>query len=99
MSAPVDISTLIVTTPGYAGGRPRIAGTSIAVARIMALSDEGLTPSEIAMEIFEGRVSIAQVHAALAYFYANREECEARLAEDAAEYDKGWQSRDADSPA
>jgi hypothetical protein len=40
----------------------------------------GLTPEEIATQY--GHISLAQVHAALAYYHANPDEIEADLAEE-----------------
>jgi len=82
--APIcDIGTLIVRTPGIRGGRPHIAGTGVSVRRIVVLYKEGLSPEEIADEF--GHLNLAQVHAALAYYHANREEIESDLAEEEAE--------------
>jgi uncharacterized protein (DUF433 family) len=79
----VDIGTLIVRTPDVRGGRPRIAGTGVTVQRIVGWYKLGLSPDEIAEEI--GHLSLAQVHAALAYYHANREEIESAIAVDEAE--------------
>jgi hypothetical protein len=43
-------------------------------------------PEEIAAQY--GHVTLAQVHAALAFYYANRQEIDADLADEAAEYDR-----------
>ena len=42
----------------------------------------GLTPEEVAPQY--GHLSLAQVHAAIAYYHANAEEIEADLAEEEA---------------
>ncbi|NBD35594.1 MAG: DUF433 domain-containing protein [Chloroflexi bacterium] len=73
----VDIGTLIVETPDIRGGRPRIAGTGVTVQRIVGWYKLGLTPEEIADRI--GHLTLAQVHAALAYYHANRDEIEAAI--------------------
>ena len=73
----VDIGTLIVETPDIRGGRPRIAGTGVTVQRIAGWYKLGLTPEEIADRI--GHLTLAQVHAALAYYHANRDEIEAAI--------------------
>ena len=73
----VDIGTLIVQTPDIRGGRPRIAGTGVTVQRIAGWYKLGLTPEEIADRI--GHLTLAQVHAALAYYHANRDEIEAAI--------------------
>jgi uncharacterized protein (DUF433 family) len=81
-TAPVDIGTLITRSPAIRGGRPRIAGTGVTVQRIVGWYKLGNSPEEIAHQY--GHLSLAQVHAALAYYHANREEIEAAIAEDEA---------------
>jgi hypothetical protein len=46
----------------------------------------GLSPEEISDRI--GHLSLAQVHAALAYYHANREEIEADIASEEAEAER-----------
>jgi len=86
MSTMIDIGTLIVRSPKIRGGRPRIAGTGVTVRRIVVWYKLGLSPEEIADRI--GHLSLAQVHAALAYYHANRGEIEADLAAEEAEVEK-----------
>jgi uncharacterized protein (DUF433 family) len=52
------------------GGRPCIAGTGVSVRRIAQWHNMGLIPEEIARKI--GHLPLAQVHAALAYYHANK---------------------------
>jgi len=78
MATVTDIGTRIVQTPEIRGGRPRIVGTGVTVRRIVGWYKLGLTPEEMADRI--GHVSLAHVHAALAYYHANREEIEADIA-------------------
>ena len=84
--AVTDIGTLITRTPDIRGGRPRIAGTGVTVRRVAALHQEGASADQVAERI--GHVTLAQVHAALAYYYANREEIDTDLAREAAEYER-----------
>jgi len=83
MAATIEIGSLITCSPEIRGGRPRIAGTGVTVRRIVTWYQLGLTPEEITREI--PHLSLAQVHAALAYYHANREEIEADLAAEEAE--------------
>jgi uncharacterized protein (DUF433 family) len=83
MAATIEIGSLITRSPEVRGGRPRIAGTGVTVRRIVSWYQLGLTPEEITREI--PHLTLAQVHAALAYYHANREEIEADLAAEAAE--------------
>lgn len=85
MANVIDIGTLIIRTPDIRRGRPHIAGTGITVRRIVGWYKLGLSPEEIADRI--GHLTLAQVHAALAYYHVNQEEIEADIAseEDEAE--------------
>jgi uncharacterized protein (DUF433 family) len=85
MESAVDIGTLIVRDPKIRGGRPRLAGTGVTVRRVVGWYRLGLSPEEIAERI--GHISLAQVHAALAYYHANREEIEADIQAEEAEAD------------
>ena len=82
----VDIGTLITRTPDVRGGRPRIVGTGVTVQRIVGWYKLGLSPEEIAEEF--GHLTLAQVHAALAYYHANRDEIESAIMADEAEADR-----------
>ncbi len=72
MSQSVDIGSLIDRDPRIRGGRPKIAGTGVTVLRIAGWHNQGFIPEEIAAKF--GHISLAQVHAALAYYYSNKEE-------------------------
>ncbi len=86
MATLTDIGTLIAQTPGICGGRPRIAGTGVSIRRIAGWYKLGLTPEEIATQI--PHLTLAQVHAALAYYHANRDEMEAEMAAEETEADR-----------
>ena len=86
MASLTDIGTLIAQTPGICGGRPRIAGTGVSIRRIAGWYKLGQTPEEIATQI--PHLSLAQVHAALAYYHANRDEMDAEMAAEEAEADR-----------
>lgn len=85
-TATVDIGTLITRTSDVRGGRPRIAGTGVTVQRIVGWYRLGLSPEEIAGRV--GHLTLAQVHAALAYYHANRDEIEAAIAAEEIEADR-----------
>lgn len=84
MTAIIDIGTLIVRSPDTCGDRPRIVGTRVSVQRIAVWHKRGLTPEEIRDRF--GHLNLAQVHAALTYYYANRDEIEEYLAAEEADY-------------
>ncbi len=92
----VDIGLMVTRTPGIKGGTPHIAGTGITVRTIVRWHRGGLLPEEIALRI--GHLSIGQVHAALAYYYANREAMDREIAEDDAESDRLEQEHVANHP-
>ena len=79
MATVTEIGGLISRTPEIRGGRPCIVGTGVSVRRIAQWHDMGQIPEEI-VQTFGGHLSPAQVHAALAYYYANRAEIDADLA-------------------
>jgi uncharacterized protein (DUF433 family) len=81
----IDIGTLITQNPDIRGGRPHIAGSGVTVQRIVGWYKLGLSPEEIADRI--GHLSLAQVHAALAYFHANRAQIEADITAEEIEAD------------
>jgi len=72
------VYTHIVKEPGYCGGKAAIDNTRIRVNNVAWLHKEGLTPAQI-LEHYPD-LSLAQVYAALAYYYDHVEEIEAELA-------------------
>jgi len=74
----VDIGTLIERSPDIRKGRPCIAGTGVTVRRIAGWHNLGLAPEEIAAKI--EHLTLAQIHAALAYYHANRDEIDSDIA-------------------
>jgi uncharacterized protein (DUF433 family) len=78
MAAVIDIGSLIERSPEIREGRPCIAGTGVTVRRIAGWHNLGLTPEEIAAKI--EHLTLAQIHAALAYYHANREEIDSDIA-------------------
>ncbi len=73
----------IVCTPGVLGGEPCIDGHRISVRHIAAARDiYGLDPQATIREFYPG-LTLAEVHAALAYFEDHREQMAAiTVAED-----------------
>jgi uncharacterized protein (DUF433 family) len=70
----------IVSTPDTLHGAPRIDGHRIAVADIaVRCVHQGRTPEDVA-EAYQ--ISLAKVHAALAYYWDHREEIDAELEAD-----------------
>jgi uncharacterized protein (DUF433 family) len=78
MASAIEIGTLIDRDPQIRGGRPKIAGTGLTVRRIVGWYKMGMSPEEIALEY--PHLTLAQVHAALAYYHANHAEIEADIA-------------------
>jgi uncharacterized protein (DUF433 family) len=70
----------VVRTPGVCGGRARIEGTRVRVYDVAFLHKDGATDDKIREA--NPDLAPAQIHAALAYYYDNREEIDAELAED-----------------
>ena len=68
----------VAKTPGVCGGRARVEGTRIRVYNVVFLHKEGDSDEKI-REAYPD-LTPAQIHAALAYYYDNRDEIEAELA-------------------
>jgi uncharacterized protein (DUF433 family) len=79
-TATIEIGSLIERRPEVRGGRPVVAGTGVSVQRIAGWYKLGWSSEEIAENY--GHLSLAQVHAALAYYHANRQEIERYLSEE-----------------
>lgn len=90
MASVVEIGSLIDRDPEIRGGRPKIAGTGLTVGRIAGWYKMGMDPEEIALEY--PHLTLAQVHAALAYYHCNRDEIEAGIAQDGAGA-RHWEQR------
>jgi uncharacterized protein (DUF433 family) len=73
----------VTKTEDVCGGKARIEGTRIRVNNVVFLHKEGKDDAGIREAYPE--LTPAQIHAALAYYYDNREEIERELAED-----KSW---------
>ena len=68
----------IVSTPNICGGRPRIDGHRIQVEDVAIWHDRmGMSPDAIVSEY--PSITLADVHAALAYYYENRERIDADI--------------------
>lgn len=94
-NASVDIGRLIYSRPDLHGGRPCLAGTGMTVHAVAIRRMQGMGAEEI-LEQFP-HLDLGRIHAALAYYYANKELIEAELEEDrrlgealAARYPNGW---------
>jgi uncharacterized protein (DUF433 family) len=71
----------ITKTPGVCGGRACLAGHRIRVMDIVVWHEKrGYSPDEI-VDMFPG-ITLADVYAALAYYFDNREEIEAEFRKD-----------------
>jgi len=72
----------IQITPGVAGGRPRIAGHRITVQNVVIWHERmGLSADEIASKY---RLTLADVYAALTYYYDHQEEVDEAMRADEA---------------
>ena len=78
--APASDRVRIVSTPGTCGGRPRIDGHRITVENVAIWHERmGLSPDEIVSAY--PSLTLSNVHAALAYYYENRERIDAEIEE------------------
>src|SRR5215471_11548538 len=68
----------ITKTPGVCGGRACIAGHRVRVLDIVIWHEQqDMTPDEIVSQI--PSITLADVHAALAYYYDHREEIQEEI--------------------
>jgi uncharacterized protein (DUF433 family) len=74
-----SLANAIQSTPGTCGGKPRIAGTRIRVVDVyVEYVILGHSPAEI-QEAYP-KLSLGDIHAALAYYYKHAEEIESDYA-------------------
>ena len=67
-----------MSTPGICGGRPRIDGQRIQVEDVAIWQERmGMSPDEIVSEY--PSITLADVHAALAYYDENRQRIDADI--------------------
>jgi uncharacterized protein (DUF433 family) len=76
----------ITKIPGVCGGRPCIDDTRVRVVNIVFSHQEGYTPEHMLEQYPD--LNLAQVHAALAYYYDHPDEINAYVEED-----KAWDER------
>ena len=75
------ISEHIEITPGTCGGKPRIAGHRIKVQDVAIWYEEmNLSPHEIIDRY--PTITLSDVHAALAYYYDNKQAIQQQIQED-----------------
>ena len=83
----------IVSTPGTCGGKPRLAGHRITVKHVVLDHQRGgMSPDEIVSAY--PSLSLADVYAALAYYFANRDAIDADIRDD----DEHWTRVQAEGP-
>jgi uncharacterized protein (DUF433 family) len=71
---------MIVSNPDIRGGRPIIKGTTLRVQDIAeAHRFQNYTPDEMA---YQFQITLAQVHAALAYYFDHRNEIDSQIEAD-----------------
>ncbi len=91
--APSMVGTLpvirehIVSTPGTCGGKPRIAGSRVRVKDVVIWHvHQGMAPAKIVSDF--PHLTLADVHAALAYYHDHREVMNAEITADRAWYEE-----------
>jgi uncharacterized protein (DUF433 family) len=77
----VAVDSHIEITPGTCGGKPRIAGHRIRVEDVVVWHERmGLSADEIVRRY--PQLKLAEIYAALAYYYDHREEIDAQMEAD-----------------
>ena len=81
MATPAKKATYphIEITPDVRAGKPCIAGTRIAVVDVASAHAQGVKPEEMLTYFSSRPLTLAEVHAALAYHYDHPEELEEYL--------------------
>jgi uncharacterized protein (DUF433 family) len=79
-TTPKAVYSHITRDPGVCGGRACIDETRVRVMDIVALLDEGYAPDKM-LDVFAVPLTLAQVYAALAYYYDHKEEVDASFVE------------------
>ncbi len=75
------VTEYIGVRSGYCGGEPHLLGHRIKVRHVAVWHEQmGMTPTEIAATY--PTITLAQVHAALAYYYDHRDEIRAAIEEE-----------------
>ncbi len=75
------ITEYIGIRPGFCGGEPHILGHRIKVKHVAVWHEQmGMSPAEIVATY--PTITLAQVHAALSYYYGHRAEIQAAIAEE-----------------
>lgn len=83
MTQVVELNSLLVSKPDYREGRPCLRGTGITVHTVAAHYKRGLTAEKMAED--NPGLDAGALHAAIAYYFANREQIESELEQDAIE--------------
>ncbi len=71
----------ITLKPEVCGGKASIDGTRIRVMDIVGLHRHGHTPEQM-LKVYGTPLTLAQIHAALAYYYDHQDEIETSFEED-----------------
>lgn len=81
---------VILTDPDIRGGQPIIADTTLRVTDVVAYYlHAGLTPEDLAVAF---RLSLGQVHAALAYYFLNKDVLDSQMHANAAQAEQAMQN-------
>ena len=79
---PLTIDRYLECTPGVCGGKPRLAGHRITIADVIIMHLRmGMSLEEIAGKY---QLLLASLHAAMAYYYGQKDAIDKSIAEDQA---------------
>lgn len=73
------IARHIEATPGVRSGKPRVKGTRITVSDVVLWTEQGMCPDELVTQF--PALSLADVHAALAYYHDNQSAIDRQIRE------------------
>ncbi len=85
-NARIDIGALIYVDQKVRGGRPCLAGTAMSVHAVAARYRAGETAEEISADLPD--IPPSHLHAAIAYYLADRDRIDAELDAESTSYDE-----------
>jgi uncharacterized protein (DUF433 family) len=81
-AAPAFAYPHITTNSQVMSGRPCIAGTRVRVMDIVGAYKAGVSDDQLRDYFSSRRLTLSEIHAALAYYYDHQEEIDAAFSED-----------------
>ena len=89
---PISVEHIDITE----NGEPKLMGSRIKVKHLVAVKQaHGYTAEQMQQEAYP-HLSLAQIYAALAYYYDHQQEIDESIKRDDADYEQEWQRQQSD---